>query len=782
MEHLKDKTIYVCDKTSLEKALGVLECIDGDIYVDLEGINLSKTGSVTLIQVYIPKSDVILIYDLLQIDDLFVACPKLKAVFESTVIKKIFFDFRNDINALYFIYKIDVHFVDCVQVKYMAELFEKNIPSATLHGLVQVFANKLPDFPELVEAKRNGRQFTDDQVVERPLQPEVLLYAAIDVYYLHQVDLMIKTTLSAQVKTYIQRRLDASKTAGFVFSDMLNTNFPFLRETSNMMNAEQMQGFEHAIDFSKQLVFITGPGGTGKSFLINKITDHCLENSVNIALTAPTGIAAININGQTLTSFFGIPVGLVEKEQIYDCEYNRFLTDNKVYQIKKRLIETLKKLQILIIDEISMVNAKLLEIVDIILREVLDKSRCFGGMKICFFGDFYQLPPTPISYIKPSGVADKEATPKYCFESTLWRDINTVELIVSYRQKDTTLFSMLSNIRIGNIEQRALTFFQANCVRISRLSTDPEYDDFTVLFASNKEKDDYNKTKYDQSSSDGETTFTAVVKIKAAVDASTVRAYFKLIPQQITLKPGIKVLNIKNNRNLNIANGDKGVITEVSNDGVRLVIERTNMSVYLKRQTWNIVSYSGEEIISITQIPLIYSWANTVHKSQGLSLNKLVVDFSRFHLEGQAYVALSRATNIENLKVVNFSASRILTNRRVHKYYKTAVRVVEPKLVKVRAIRTKHVPKSPSVATKMLSGLQQELVTSNQRFLETPKSKMGFLRNSSCNQKESKIPAQPLLRATVPTPLGTRCGVVSEIKFVREIRTTRVDNEEQEFF
>src|SRR5579871_5241278 len=155
MEDIRNKIILVDSNEVLQKNKHFLRKIKNIIYVDLEGINLGKNGSITLLQIYIPEIDLILIYDFLEIKDLFTRCPELKEIFESPRIQKKFFDFRSDINALYFIYNIDVQCVDCIQVRYMAEMFEKNVPSEKCHGLIHVFEEKLNN-KELIKIKKRS--------------------------------------------------------------------------------------------------------------------------------------------------------------------------------------------------------------------------------------------------------------------------------------------------------------------------------------------------------------------------------------------------------------------------------------------------------------------------------------------------------------------------------------------------------------------------------------------------------------------------------------------------
>jgi nucleoside-triphosphatase THEP1 len=333
------------------------------------------------------------------------------------------------------------------------------------------------------------------------------------------------------------------------------------------LNDEQMCAYKACCDRNLQLIFITGAGGSGKSFLIHKFSTYCQMNDINLALTAPTGIAAITIKGMTLTSLFKIPTALIELDQIWNREYKRFIPNNKLqWNLKDEHKNYLKKIDILLIDEISMVNYQLIEIVDYILRYIHNKIHiAFGGVKLITVGDYFQLAPVPISYTDTNGVQPFKSTVKYCFQYPPLSNIKIFNLSRIYRQHDKEFLDILNDARYGSISNNKL-----NKCKISYSEVENKYSDYTILYASNKQKDIYNSKMLNKLPGP-----VVSYKSKEVVYNSTLTShsnYYTVIPQLLHLKVDAYVMCIKNDAQNGLVNGDVGYVKHLSRDGISVIV------------------------------------------------------------------------------------------------------------------------------------------------------------------------------------------------------------------
>lgn len=431
------------------------------------------------------------------------------------------------------------------------------------------------------------------------------------------------------------------------------------KDVTDMLNNEQKRAYNLCTHTSEN-IFITGPGGVGKSFLINIIKQYFIKNNISYGLTSSTGISSVNINGQTIQSFFGIPIHITKIKHV-KCQQNNKL----IFKPKKEIIMRIKYLDVLIIDEISMLNINIFEIIEFMSRKIRKNEKIFGGIKIILIGDFFQLPPVPDNDDKNNNIKYK-----FCFESYIWKYLNLKNVILneSYRQKDNTFYDILKKIRLGNINKNIINIFKKKNIFYNEIK---KYSDWTILFSSNSQKNIYNNIKLKEINNE-----TKIYKSLYKGKEIYKNTFFN-IPDTIKLKINCRIILIKNIKINNICyvNGDRGKVIDFNEENNPVVIfERfPKNKVIIEKQIWKTYDMTNplkpSLLAEITQIPIILSWATTIHKSQGLTLDKVIIDFSHIFLKGQAYVALSRCKNLNELKILNFNYKKILVNKKIIKFY-----------------------------------------------------------------------------------------------------------------
>ena len=420
-------------------------------------------------------------------------------------------------------------------------------------------------------------------------------------------------------------------------------------------------------------IFITGPGGSGKSALIKLIYNHAKLGFKEIYVTALTGCAAILLNckAKTLHSWSGIGLGNnTTEELILKIKKNKFLKGNWL------------KTHILVVDEISMFSLKLFNMLNDIGKAVRGNQKPFGGIQLIFSGDFYQLPPV--------GSNNNLDTQRYCFESDDWNTIfhknHQIELKKIFRQTDEIYSSILNQIREGKIKRKSVDLLLEYVKRpfSPDLIVEP-----TKLYPTKNKVEEINTEK--MASLEG---IEIEYKLKFIKDINISKAE-KEIRRQYTeqdiqieleflsnnlmceknfkIKLGAHVMCIINIKtedgdDILICNGSQGIVTNFCeytnfpkvkfNNGVEMI-----MSSHI----WQSDKIPG---ISVSQVPLILSWALTIHKCQGITLDFAEIDAGSGIFEcGQTYVSLSRVKNLHGLYLTSFDVSKIKINKKVKDYY-----------------------------------------------------------------------------------------------------------------
>ncbi|GAA0341241.1 helix-turn-helix domain-containing protein [Bowmanella denitrificans] len=379
-------------------------------------------------------------------------------------------------------------------------------------------------------------------------------------------------------------------------------------------------------------VFLTGKAGTGKTTFLRDLKAHSPKRMM---VTAPTGVAAINAGGVTLHSFFQLPFGpyIPGTRQ---AEHNRF---------SKEKINIIRSLHLLVIDEISMVRADMLDAVDAVLRRFRDRNKPFGGVQLLLIGDLYQLPPV----VKDSDwqLLQQHYANPYFFASQALAQSQwvQVELQQVYRQSDPAFISLLNQVRNNQLDDQALDALNR------RYQPDFHDDDYIVLSTHNHSADKLNNSKL--AALPGELQY-----FEARVNGDYPEQSYPAAAQ-LALKVGAQVMFIRNDQGelRRYFNGKRGVVSRVQADKVWVQCADEPEPIEVEAATWENIKYGldGEQQISedvigsFSQIPLRLAWAITIHKSQGLTFDKAIIDGQAAFSHGQIYVALSRCRQLDGL-------------------------------------------------------------------------------------------------------------------------------------
>ena len=407
-------------------------------------------------------------------------------------------------------------------------------------------------------------------------------------------------------------------------------------------------------------VFVTGPGGTGKSHLIRAIYKDAVSMGKQIQVCALTGCAAIllNCNAKTVHSWAKIGLGAGPNEAILQ----------KILRFKKT--KSWLSTNLLIVDEVSMMSLKIFELLDYLGQKIRKNTRPFGGIQVIFSGDFFQLPPVP----------DREDadTGKFCFESARWNATFDcqIELKTNFRQSDDSFARILNQIRVGKLYKSGYEMLKTRVgVDASGNIVQP-----IKLFPRKYSVDTINHAEMSKIG-DGEQVFNAVL-VKDGVDPrvspeaiAEEEAYLRknaLFEEEVRLKRGAQVMCIAN-VDMDVAricNGSVGVILDfvaTPTGAFPLVKFNNGAERIMARHCWPSENIDG---LSIAQVPLILAWAVTIHKSQGATLDLMEIDVGGDVFEyGQTYVGLSRARSLEGLYIKSFVPEKIKVNPKVQAFY-----------------------------------------------------------------------------------------------------------------
>lgn len=419
--------------------------------------------------------------------------------------------------------------------------------------------------------------------------------------------------------------------------------------------SQEFQDVLHLLENTQSHYFITGKAGSGKSTLLQLFRN---TSSKRIVVLAPTGIAALNVKGQTIHSFFGFPPRIINKKEIE----------------KRRNRSVYKKVEVIIIDEISMVRADILDNMDYFLRLNREINLPFGGVQMIFFGDLFQLPPVVASAFEREYFRSTYQTP-YFFSAQCLVDIDLemIELHDEYRQKDRRFLRLLDAIRQNAIDYDDLLELNERFLPI------PENKDFYITLTSRN--DIANQINHAELAQITYQDFQFHAYIEGEFNTA-------LFPTDLVLnlKRDAQVMFIKNDVNKAYVNGTIGKIKDVNHENIVVTIEnqlKELVDVTVDKTDWEIIRYEldpedKKSIISksvglFRQYPLKLAWAITIHKSQGKTFDKVIIDLGKGAFEaGQTYVALSRCRTFEGIILKNPVGGRdIFVNPEIAEYYQS---------------------------------------------------------------------------------------------------------------
>ncbi len=384
-------------------------------------------------------------------------------------------------------------------------------------------------------------------------------------------------------------------------------------------------------------VLVTGKAGTGKSTLLRYFVDHTEKQ---IAVLAYTGMAAVNVGGQTIHSFFKFPLGPITEDDIGTvCD--------GLY----------KHLEAIVIDEVSMLRADLMDAIDLFLRENgPDKNRPFGGVQVIFVGDPFQLEPVVGSPEEAQYLATKYSSPWF-FDARVFKEVfgpsaqgSTIVLDKTYRHTDPSFIELLDVVRIGQIEDAHLSLINSRCNPNFQID-----DSFHGVYLTTRRATAQQVNQQRLARLPGRAfTYEGIIEGQFSLQRLPTDMH-------LTLKQGAQVMFVRNDTERRWTNGTLGTVCQLSESSVEVEVrsEGGNRRFEVERETWELIKYvfnpktgriEREVLGTFQQFPLTLAWAITIHKSQGLTLDRLAIDFEQgAFAHGQAYVALSRCRRLDGI-------------------------------------------------------------------------------------------------------------------------------------
>lgn len=442
-------------------------------------------------------------------------------------------------------------------------------------------------------------------------------------------------------------------------------------------------------------VFLTGVPGAGKSYVVNQYVKWLEDKGIYPAITASTGIASTHIGGQTIHSFSGIGI---EKE-IDEYKLDRIME-------REKLVKKIQHTHVLIIDEISMLDAQTLDNVNIVLKGIKDPTKAFGGVQIIFVGDFFQLPP----------VSKKGEEAKYfAFMSKAWKEAKPLVCYLEeqFRQTDETFTKLLMAIRENNIDEYHIEILedlkQKTHIKLGikqeKVAVEGEWEEETLeldmednlpkefplsdalvgaspsltpvrdnsseslvhdvleLHSHNKNVDQINEERL-QKIFGKEFVYKMLTQGRASLVENLIKSC--LSPEVLKLKEGAKVIFTKNDLEGKYVNGTLGVVKDLDKNGI-VVETKEGKLIELKQEEWKYED-DGKVMARIMQYPLRLAWAITVHKSQGMSLDEAVISLGETFEYGQGYVALSRLRSLDGLYLKSYNPKSLQVNQYISEF------------------------------------------------------------------------------------------------------------------
>ena len=440
------------------------------------------------------------------------------------------------------------------------------------------------------------------------------------------------------------------------------------------LNNEMFRLASELVNQSSRNIFLTGKAGTGKTTFLKYIRENCPKQ---IAVVAPTGVAAINAGGVTMHSFFQLPFSPFIPDDSGPNKQNEEVTNKNNLLSKLRMTSEKKKilqeLELLIIDEISMVRCDMLDAVDAVLRHIRRRhNERFGGVQVLFIGDMFQLPPV-VKEHEWRLLRDFYNSP-YFFDSLVIREDTPVyiEFDKIYRQSEERFINVLNQVRNNELDEDGRNLLEKRFSPDFRRTKD---DGYIVLTTHNDRARNKNEAEL---SGLGNKLFSYRAEIEGDFPESAYPA-----EEQLLLKTGSQVMFIKNDteRIKKYFNGKIGIVTELAEDRIIVQCKDETEEIEIKKEKWENIRYTvdkksrqlNEEVLgTFTQYPLRLAWAITIHKSQGLTFDKVIIDAGEAFAPGQVYVALSRCTTLDGIVLQShIRPTKMFSDERIVEFSKT---------------------------------------------------------------------------------------------------------------
>lgn len=423
---------------------------------------------------------------------------------------------------------------------------------------------------------------------------------------------------------------------------------------------DRLSVLSEAIFENKDNVYISGIAGSGKSYLLKQLYDEAVKRKLNCVLTSTTGVSAFNVGGCTIHSWTGIILPSQMPKDIQEF-MSRIVTKIK---FKRYLLKKWQNLKILFIDEVSMLGANYIDVIDNIARRIRGVNSPFGGIKVVSSGDFLQLPP----------VGDF-----FCFESPCWSELNFKNYVLTkaYRFTEQKWNDILQRARIGKLTSSDISYLR-KCIN-KRNNSDIQP---TVIYSLKKDVDDINEVALDDID-EKSYIYEALDYMGEEIQTTSEQEEFKIIrncteeqskvldsnlnvKRKVTLKKGAQVMLLAN---LDVAeglvNGSRGIITKIDENEVTVKFKGKNHEFEEIIKAYDFKIEYQEELLVRKMLPLIPAYASTVHKMQGLTIDCGIVNCGdSIFSPGQAYVALSRVRSLEGLFLESLKPEKIYPNKK----------------------------------------------------------------------------------------------------------------------
>ncbi len=379
-------------------------------------------------------------------------------------------------------------------------------------------------------------------------------------------------------------------------------------------------------------VFLTGPAGSGKTFVLREFIEHLKKKNIKHAVTASTGIAATHLDGTTIHSWSGIGA----KEVLKGRELQK-LADNE------HVAERFLACDVLIIDEISMIDARTLNLIDEVCMAVKRSVQPFGGLQVVVCGDFFQLPP----------VRSDRSKPILAYHADSWKraHFRVCYLEEQFRHEDEVFMQVLNDIRHNTTSYETEELLQSRYLQpvSSEVYT-------TKLFARNADADQVNELELERLAGDA---CVYRMRTKGKKDlVSQLQKDFNKVPRELVLKVGALVMFTKNNFEFGYVNGTLGEVVDFWEDDEEVLLPvvrlRSGKRIHVGYSSWS-MEHNDQVVASLIQVPVRLAWAITIHKSQGMTLDTAEINLGNTFGHGMGYVALSRVRSLDTLNLTGFS-------------------------------------------------------------------------------------------------------------------------------